>query len=195
MVPKKTADQAKAAAHHDDQFLQRKLLSNRRRDFSGDITSSSSSSMYASSTENISRLLEGWMRSSPKGSTNTATTTAGNKNPEVEKDFSNEIAAASVSCYCPKVEQEEILPCCRELMPHEEFEAILQFDNLNNSVLWNKSSTSDQKIAGKPRSEVPQQQQMTPASAPPLSFLEKWLLDETTNGDQVGDIIGLPSIF
>ncbi|KAK4768987.1 hypothetical protein SAY86_027137 [Trapa natans] len=165
------------------------MLNDRKMAFSGDISSSSTSSMYASITENISRLLEGWMRTSPKGSTNTATTTA---NPEVEKGCPDKMAAASVSCFNLKVEQEKVLPC-RELVTRQGFEPTLQFDNVNGYVSWDKSSTSGQKVSGKPRSDVPQQQ-MTPAAAPPLSFLEKWLLDETTDEGQV-EIIGLPSIF
>ncbi|PKI34961.1 hypothetical protein CRG98_044667, partial [Punica granatum] len=186
-------------AHHD-QLVQRSTLGDQRRGLAGDITSSSSSSTYASSTENISRLLEGWMRSSPKNSTNTttafATTNSGNynlKNLELEKDSSIENATASLSCYHPKVEQEEVF-CGDRLIPHDEFESILSFENLNANVSWDKSSTCDQKVAiGRLRSDHPQQQQASPP--PPLSFLEKWLFDETTNGGQVEEIMELPSIF
>ncbi|KAK4749848.1 hypothetical protein SAY87_027297 [Trapa incisa] len=61
-----------------------------------DKTSISSSSLYASSTENISRLLEGWTRSTPNSK--------GNCSPAITKSSSNndhavETTAASLNCH------------------------------------------------------------------------------------------------
>ncbi|KAJ0985331.1 hypothetical protein J5N97_003687 [Dioscorea zingiberensis] len=103
-----------------------------------------SSSAYASSTENISRLLEGWMRSSPK--LNTATTTT----PEQNLINSNSYAPAS----------------------HGVLESMLSFDNLS-SIAWEKSSAESAIFNGDSEGK-----ERIESHNPPLSMLEKWLLDE-----------------
>ncbi|KAA8519028.1 hypothetical protein F0562_016198 [Nyssa sinensis] len=136
------------------------------------------SSTYASSTENISKLLEGWMRSSPK--TNTTS-----RNGPQEKQHHNSTATTSLQSYRPKAEQEGA-----ELMSSEEFESILSFHNLSN-IAWDKSSC-DSPLKESQTAATDEKKQRSDNN-PPLSFLEKWLLDETTG--QVEEMMELPQIF
>lgn len=169
-------------------------------------------STYASSTENISRLLEGWMRSSPK--TNSNTTNDCLKFPD-EKGFTGHENKNGGSCYRPKAEHQE--PGNR-LISHDEFESILSFGNMNNNcnVSWDKSNgnsthhphhhtgdcsddqpsdaNDDEKVHGMMMLERNYNKAKSSEHAPPLTFLEKWLLDETASA-QVEDMMELPSMF
>jgi myb proto-oncogene protein len=88
-----------------------------------------------------------------------------------------------------------------DLVSHEEFESILSFENLNNAA-WDKSTgdsmpgrgsqaaANDDKVhvlleKNKPRSDS--------NTTPPLSFLEKWLLDESAG--QVEEMMELSPMF
>ncbi|KAJ1393245.1 SANT/Myb domain [Sesbania bispinosa] len=134
-----------------------------------DIDQSQSSSTYASSTENISRLLKGWMGSSPK--------------PDTEHE-NNKVVVKSAS-----------VPL------QEEFDSILSFENLNNNAAWDKSNCDSMTQNG---SEVAaddkghemlerNRQKSDDNSALPLSYFEKWLLDE--NVCQVEEMIELSPMF
>ncbi|KAF5749144.1 myb-related protein [Tripterygium wilfordii] len=158
------------------------------------INQTSSSSTYASSTENISRLLEGWMRSPPN-----------NKSKDHQNNHDIMIATSSSSqamtsgsttttaplhCYKPKAEQE-----CGDdhhMISSDEFESILSFRNLNaNNSGWGKSSfdceskgcldddfVEDEIGMDKKQRQSESQSMNYTTPPPPLSFLEKWLLDE-----------------
>ncbi|KAK8594004.1 hypothetical protein V6N13_042465 [Hibiscus sabdariffa] len=144
---------------------------------------------YASSTENISRLLQGWMRSTPKTTTN-------------NEDDSSLILKES-GCRD------------RDLISREEFESILSFDNVNN-VSWDKSTCESSsrgacddgedkvKIAVTPETNKKQKADVNTNknnnnnnNNPPLSFLEKWLLDESSAGqvEEMNQMMELSSIF
>ncbi|TKY62824.1 myb proto-oncogene protein [Spatholobus suberectus] len=103
--------------------------------------SQSQSSTYASSTENISRLLEGWMRSSPKP-------LKGTQDEELQSNDDNNFESTKlVKCASVpalnlhlqhkrnKDEQEGGV----DMVSHEEFDSILSFENLNNAA-WDKST-------------------------------------------------------
>ncbi|CAK7341627.1 unnamed protein product [Dovyalis caffra] len=158
---------------------------------------------YASSTENISRLLEGWMRSSPKpkGTDLLKENWEQNINSLENNDHSigNSAATNSLQSYRPKPEQES-----GDLISHEEFESILSLENLNN-VAWDKSSCDSANVTtttkGFQNSASDEKDNITMTetkqkseSAPHLSFLEKWLLDENGAG-QVEEIMELSPIF
>ncbi|KAI3421626.1 uncharacterized protein J3R85_012142 [Psidium guajava] len=169
-------------------------------------------STYASSTENISRLLEGWMRSSPKANGNVDSDRQ--KFPD-EKGFPGHENNNGGSCYRPKAEHQEPGD---HLIPHDEFESILSFENMNNhcNVSWDKSNgnsthhphhhkgdygddrpsdvNGDEKVPGTMMLERNYNKAKPSEHAPPLTFLEKWLLDETASG-QVEDMMELPSMF
>ncbi|XVF30694.1 hypothetical protein REPUB_Repub16aG0080100 [Reevesia pubescens] len=209
------------------QFVSKSLNERRSLDFAATQSASStpkinqtSSSTYASSTENISRLLEGWMRSSPK-------TNNDNNSPLILKEkwnhqnnnsFDNNDSIGSTSAattylqggiYRPKAEQEG-----RDLISHEEFESILSFENMNN-VAWDKStcdSTSkgtcldsgndddDDKVnatmSTPERKQKPDHNNNNINNNPPLSFLEKWLLDESSGQvEEMNQMMELSSIF
>ncbi|XP_052172888.1 transcription factor MYB60-like isoform X1 [Diospyros lotus] len=135
------------------------------------------SSSYASSTENISRLLQDWMRTSPTKNNGASS------NAPVEE----------------KAEQDG----CSRLggvgggggggggSNNEEFESVLSFDNLNSSSMgWDKSSCDstlkDCQCAANERKQRSENDQ-------PFLFLENWLLGESSG--QVQEIMELPHIF
>ncbi|KAL3534784.1 hypothetical protein ACH5RR_003245 [Cinchona calisaya] len=152
------------------------------------------SSVYASSAENISRLLEGWMRSSPMTNVNNSPN-GGSKSGA----RGNSVATISVKCYRPVV-QDDQQGGDSNIISKDEIESIFSFDNLNG-LAWKKSScdstrkdsessgfeekimTGDHVHEQKPKLE----------NNPPLSFLENWLFDETAG--QVEGVIEIPSIF
>ncbi|XVF06701.1 hypothetical protein REPUB_Repub06bG0073200 [Reevesia pubescens] len=165
-----------------------KSLNGRSLDFAATLNQTSSSSTYASSTENISRLLEGWMRSSPKTNSD-----------------NNSTSAATTSLqggYRPKSEQEG-----GDLFSREAFESLLSFENMNN-VAWDKStcdSTSKGQDSGNDHDKVnvtmtlerkQKPDQNNNNNNPPLSFLEKWLLDESSGQvEDMNQMMELSSIF
>jgi myb proto-oncogene protein len=150
-----------------------------------------SPSAYASSTENISRLLEGWMRSSPK--TNTSTT---HQLKDKILDQQNSMGQVQARGHQPKAEQEG-----GDLVSHEEFDSILSFENLNNAACtWDKSTCDS--MPGKAsqaaaNDETPEKNKPTSdnTTTPPLSFLEKWLLDESASAGQVEEMMELSPMF
>ncbi|KAL6219355.1 hypothetical protein ACLB2K_007114 [Fragaria x ananassa] len=150
-------------------------------------SSSSFGGIYASSTDNISRLLEGWMRTSPE-STNANLVTK----PSLGQEES------------PKGGQEQDEGCDHDLLSLEAYESMLSFDNLNNvnTASWDRSSTTNCNSSS--IKQVSQTQSSTTpvipneknkhiiracdiTSTPPLSFLEKWLLDESAAGQVLED--------
>lgn len=142
-----------------------------------------SSTCYASSTENISRLLESWMKCSPKSKHKFQ---LGNNNDNNNNDIGHE--------------------------EDDHFETMLSFDNLNNDKVGmittttatttttnnNKcgDSTEEDTNEGEKVHENMDYMDEDDGHNPPLSFLEKWLLDESTTSRQVAqEILRLPSIF
>lgn len=104
----------------------------------------------------------------------------------------------------PKGGQEQDEGCDHDLLSHEAYESMLSFDNLNNvnAASWDRSSTNNCNSSSiKQVSET--QSSTTPVipneknkhiiracditSTPPLSFLEKWLLDESAAGQVLED--------
>ncbi|CAN6443098.1 unnamed protein product [Victoria cruziana] len=127
------------------------------------------SSTYASSTENISRLLEGWLRSSPKSPSKLpAQQDAG--------DVRAAAAAAAGACSQPKSEHFH-----GELMSQEELDSLLAFENVS-CLTHDKSSSDCSMNESKQRME----------GHPPLSMLEKWLLEEAAGHEE--DIVKIPEI-
>ncbi|XP_050220811.1 transcription factor MYB60 [Mercurialis annua] len=157
-------------------------------------TVSATAAPYASSTENISRLLEGWMRSS--SSSSKANNNSGNN--------SSSMATTSViECYNkPKGDQNG----GGDLISHEEFESILSFENLSNVAWENNKSTCDHQENNKDII-IPNKNNITENNKkqklcddqiqtnPPLSFLEKWLLLDEAGTAQVEEEMGLSPIF
>ncbi|KAK1365893.1 transcription factor MYB60 [Heracleum sosnowskyi] len=195
-----------ASSDHSNHHRKRKISDIATNDLdSTDLTfhsNSSSSSIYASSTENISRLLPGWMRSSMKTSGDTNAVDAFSIGGSQGNMIGDSLATVPVRGYRPKTEQ----PQGEELMSNEVFESILSFDKLNTTIgNWDpknpsshKSSDDDANIKDE-YEDVKHMRKSRPTedhknSHPPLSFLENWLFDEASTG-QVGDMMELPSIF
>ncbi|OAY44447.1 transcription factor MYB60 isoform X2 [Manihot esculenta] len=188
--PMASQDSTTSTTHR---FVSKGLFSERSRSLNLSPNSSSdlrlnqlTSSTYASSTENISRLLEGWMRSSPRPDNH------GINDPwnKAEGSIENSVAATSLQCYRPKDELET--GGGGGLISHEEFESILSFDQNLNNVAWDKSTcdsntVSTVKVCRKnSENEEKEHEIITVAekkqkseSNPPFSFLENWLWDET----------------
>uniref|UniRef100_K9LWM4 R2R3 MYB n=1 Tax=Iris fulva TaxID=92176 RepID=K9LWM4_9ASPA len=127
------------------------------------------SSTYASSTENISRLLEGWTRSSRKANmTRTSTTT-------------------TTTTTCLKLQQLQSVN--NAPLSQEELESLLSYENLGGGIGWEKSSaesshhhgrTDLSRMAGDDDDYYEAKPRLDTQQPPPLSMLEKWLLDEAT---------------
>lgn len=171
--------------------------------------SQSQSSTYASSTENISRLLEGWMRSSPKALKRSQdeelqSIDDDNNNNNNFENTNKLLKCASLPALNlhhhrkrNKDEQEGVV----DIVSHEEFDSILSFENLNNAA-WDKSTCDSMpdkspEAAAESSHEVFCEERIRQKSenntAPPLSFLEKWLLDESVG--QVEEMMELSPIF
>lgn len=151
-----------------------------------------SSTCYASSTENISRLLESWMKCSSSSKANLVsrndyddTSTTNNNNGYNDVAFDHHV--------------------CEEDNHLHQFDTMLSFDNLNNHKIGNTTSTAiacddsteeDITNEGKNVHDENMDNLDDDENNPPLTFLEKWLLDESTTSRQVADeILRLPSIF
>ncbi|KAG9458708.1 hypothetical protein H6P81_003216 [Aristolochia fimbriata] len=160
--------------------------------------SSNSSATYASSTENISRLLEGWMRNSPKPAS--AAVAFGPKSPSQVRQLGDQHGNAGPTSTCSllqcnnqaKSEQESC-----DMISHEELESLFSFDN--SSMAWEKSSSESTTLHGSHStqaeirlcsSSMNETKVKSENNQPPFSFLEKWLLDEAANG-QVEDLMGM----
>ncbi|KAL3819586.1 hypothetical protein ACJIZ3_005491 [Penstemon smallii] len=145
---------------------------------------SENSSVYASSAENISKLLGGWMRSS---STSTLKENRDfGKIPSEFNDFS-----ASFQCYRPqKMENEGT-----NGIQIDELECILSFDGHNlDRMACDKSSSvliDHEKVHF--GHENKSKNDSNNNNNPPLSFLEKWFLDESAV--QVEGAMELSQIF
>lgn len=177
-------------------------------------SSSSSSSTYASSTENISRLLEGWMRSSPKTNNSISISNQdingvlGEALPQLDHEesgqknngsFENEGNSTLPSSGGGGMKIEQVAGG-GDLVSPEEFESILSFENTNNvSSSWDRStceSTPNKGSAVDNNEDIQahvvmdrnNKQRSETSTAPPLSFLEKWLLDESTAGATAGQV-------
>ncbi|KAK0602825.1 hypothetical protein LWI29_037340 [Acer saccharum] len=220
----------------DSSTTSHQSFSDRRSlNFTNQPNQATASSLYASSTENISRLLEGWMRSSPKrNNTNNSSDhhhpllkegpqdekssvhdqQFNNNNNNNNDSMDNSVATTSLHCYRPKQELQE---GGGDLISNEEYISVLSFENLNN-VSWDKSTTSDNNSTTKAslnsandhhedkinvttiadhhkikqRSDLHRQ-----TSTPPLSILEKWLLDESSAGqvEEINQMMELSPIF
>lgn len=161
------------------------------------------SSVYASSAENISRLLEGWMRSSPLQPNNT-TASYLNGYADFEKliptDLNGEASSATaavIQCYRPQKMEHEVPTTHHH--HHHDLEGILSFDHHHHHSLTTTAgmacdkSSCDSSQKGSESSGLVDQEKAKIDNNPPLSFLEKWLLDESAG--QVEGVMELPPIF
>ncbi|GER52593.1 MYB transcription factor [Striga asiatica] len=149
------------------------------------------SSVYASSADNISRLLEGWMTrsSSPPESNkvdkNSSVVVANAKYPNENRDGSLLFYRDPGKVIQHQEEIENInLFDCRD--DDHNLEGILNFDNREKSSCHINGLIDDQEKA--------KNDDANNNNNPPLSFIEKWLLDESAAG-QVEGVMELSSIF
>ncbi|KAH6779488.1 hypothetical protein C2S52_010725 [Perilla frutescens var. hirtella] len=181
--------------------------------------------VYASSAENISRLLEGWMRSSSSPiqgqANNTATSYLNGNHDKFYGDFgklfpttdhqntSTGHDASVIQCYRPQKMENEV---ANGMPSDHDLEGMLSFDhhhhNMSSSTAGaagmasHDKSSCDSSQKGSESSGLNDQdkvhfvdddQKAKIDTNPPLSFLEKWLLDESAG--QVEGVMELPPIF
>ncbi|BAT85007.1 hypothetical protein LR48_Vigan03g201200 [Vigna angularis] len=211
--PHSASDSATSGQYLPKSFNDRRSLdmsSSNNNHVSSVRLSQSQSSTYASSTENISRLLEGWMRSSPKPLKRSQDQELQSIDDD-NNNNSNNFETTNKLMKCAslpalnlhhqhkrnKDEQEGGV----DMASHEEFDSILSFENLNNAA-WDKSTCDSMpdkspEAAAESSHEVSQEERIRQKSennsAPPLSFLEKWLLDESVG--QVEEMMELSPMF
>ncbi|MBA0699149.1 hypothetical protein Goari_000807 [Gossypium aridum] len=145
--------------------------------------SSSTIATYASSTENISRLLQGWMRASPN--------ICSNQSAIILQTHSKDESGGG------------------DLMWNEHFESILWFENMNN-VAWEKSACGsttskggfqdsgiDDQFSVEITQEMKQKTGNNSKFYPSFSSLEKWLLDDSCAGqvEEMNQWMELSPIF
>ena len=131
-------------------------------------TKPSQSLCYASSAENIARMLKGWMKSPPKSSRTNSSVT--------QNSFNNLVAAGAdtASSGAKGLNSVEL---------SEDFESLFGFHQ------FLESSNSDQVSQSfSPDATVLQDESKpdTGAEILPFSLLEKWLLDEAACQEKVG---------
>ncbi|XP_075491853.1 transcription factor MYB60-like [Primulina tabacum] len=165
------------------------------------ITTDPNSSVYASSAANISRLLEGWMRTSPFQTNNHEKIAY--HGISAECDTTNPIAAAavpaSIQCYKPEIQNDEGI---NGMNPSDELQCILSYNHNLNRMACEKSVSCDSSQKGSENSGLIDQEKLhfmhqdklKSKTNPPLSFLEKWLLEESCS-TQVEGVMELSSIF
>ncbi|PKA49161.1 Myb-related protein 306 [Apostasia shenzhenica] len=133
---------------------------------------SQSSTTYASSAENISKLLEGWMSSSPKSTLNPVHARQENSRQDAKESFIvniNDDFAENLRGNQMKIEQESFA----QIHPAEWSSQQLSFEN--PVIEWDKSSVNSLFDENKHDTcNYPEQQVATE------SLLDKWLLDEGT---------------
>ncbi|CAL0332798.1 unnamed protein product [Lupinus luteus] len=158
------------------------------------IQSQTHSSTYASSTENISRLLEGWMRSSPKKPLKEITQEEEKFQANDEFENSNNLVKPALMPATLNLQLQQ-QKTKKDMVSHEEFDSILSFENLNTAP-WDKSTCDSMPekvyvtaVKGAEKNRLTCEN----SNAPPLSFLEKWLLDE--NVGHVEEMIQLSPMF
>ncbi|RRT72218.1 hypothetical protein B296_00017285 [Ensete ventricosum] len=138
-------------------------------------------SIYASSTENISRLLEGWVRSSPKAAAKKKEFAITDNNNSSSSSSSNTVTAASRKENKPAERNQE--GCAA--VAHEDLDSLLSFENISGMISWGK-------IHGPQLAQAnAEAKQDAETSQPPLSLLEKWLFDEALG--QADGFLELPA--
>ncbi|XP_026450825.1 transcription factor MYB94-like [Papaver somniferum] len=168
--------------------------------------SRSSTTTYASSTGNSSRLLEGWMKTTPKKLTSctfklktTQTEEKGLPNGSNNSNKENHNTSNSDNNY---------------------FESLLTFEKTSDTACWRQKLSSDSTATHGSTSTSPEEPQTTTSTTtaiedrvdsisesdhhgligddlnhPPFSLLEKWLLEETTGQVLEEDPMEISPIF
>ncbi|KAJ4823937.1 hypothetical protein Tsubulata_009775 [Turnera subulata] len=127
---------------------------------------SGSGTLYASSTENIARLLKGWMRNGPKQSQANSVTT--------QNSFNNMAGADSMSTQGTPSNDQAEKNDLHDQLSSDAFESLFGFESFD-------SSNSELSQSMSPEAGLLQEESKPNSSAQvPLSMLEKWLFDEGT---------------
>ncbi|XP_061365120.1 myb-related protein 306-like [Gastrolobium bilobum] len=129
-------------------------------------TPNQTSSLYASSTENIARLLENWMKKSP----NSGETNSGNS-------FSNNMVTTGSSS---SEGAQSTLTCTQQ--DHHALDSLLSFKSFNSgysqSVSFEENNTN---LTSADAGNFQDESKPSMDTQAPLMFLEKWLFDDGAN--------------
>ncbi|KAG6411732.1 hypothetical protein SASPL_129816 [Salvia splendens] len=161
-----------------------------KHDSSSRLRTEENSSLYASSTENISRLLEGWMRSSPLQTNASLNGIGDHDNKLYYSDFGKMIPNHESQCYRPHKNEHGIMPCDHDLEGFFEFD---HHQRLNSMAVSSDSSQKGSDSSGLIDHDKVCFKHDDEKANPPLSIIEKWLLDESAA--QVEGAMELPPIF
>nr|QIG55710.1 MYB transcription factor [Paeonia suffruticosa]UPL51472.1 MYB1 [Paeonia suffruticosa] len=132
------------------------------------------SSTYASSTENIARLLEGWMRNSPKSAQTNSDQNSFIHNPVPTGSSSSEGALSATT--------------------PDAFDSLFGFNSSTNSEASQAVSAEETANFSTPETSLFQDESKPnmEKSRVPLTLLEKWLFDDGAAAQGQDDLIGMP---
>ncbi|CAI9109696.1 OLC1v1009566C1 [Oldenlandia corymbosa var. corymbosa] len=144
--------------------------------------SSSSCTTYASSCENIARLLQGWVKTPSSSSVKSEQS----KSSSTQHSFYNAAATATTPADCTSSDETPSAESKTGIDLTEAFESLFGFQSLVES----STSSEFSPASGSPEASIFQdeskpdlvgvgvQEHQNPQQIPPFSMLEKWLLDE-----------------
>ncbi|CAL9196232.1 transcription factor MYB60-like [Musa acuminata AAA Group] len=151
------------------------MMESRKQDLTDALPMYHQKSRYASSSENISRLLQGWMQSSPTvdapGKLKQSFFTADDDDDETSNIISA-LAAASLT----EKSQAESDRRCGATMTHDDFVLLHSFENMD-IVPWENTGEETRPFQHA-RADDAEAQLGAESEQPPLFLSENWLLDE-----------------
>ncbi|MQL88029.1 hypothetical protein Taro_020570 [Colocasia esculenta] len=131
---------------------------------------SSSTTTYASSTENISRLLQGWMRNKPNPAFGGTSASSKSNSESTQHSSSNALGGDSASSGCTPAAAQGGTANERNVSP-DALKSLLRLGSSSSLPPEEASETSIFQEESKPT---------------PLSFLETWLFDESVGQGHEG---------
>ncbi|KAI3894684.1 hypothetical protein MKX03_031614 [Papaver bracteatum] len=179
-----------------------KFISSHRSSVGSNTSSTTSTISYASSTENISRLLEGWMKTSPNKlncstalklkATQTEEKVLPNGNNNSKNNNHNTSNSGNNNLDDDKllVKKVEVQESCNEdddLISNEAdyFESLLTFDSISNMACWEQKSSSDSTtIHGSTTSASPEEPQTTTTTSATTPIEDR--VDSISESDHQG---------
>ncbi|CAL9097757.1 unnamed protein product [Musa textilis] len=166
---KPSSDARKPVCHH----YVSQMMESRKQDLTAALPRYHRKSRYASSSDNISRLLQGWMQSSPTvnapGKLKQSCSTADDEN-------SNIISALTAASLTEKSQAESHRGSCATVT-HDDFALLRSFGSMD-IVPWENTGTETPFQPA--QADDAEAQLGAESEQPPLFSLENWLLDEAS---------------
>ncbi|URE43866.1 Myb-like DNA-binding domain containing protein [Musa troglodytarum] len=166
---KPSSDARRPVCHH----YVSQMMESRKQDLTAALPRYHRKSRYASSSDNISRLLQGWMQSSPTvnapGKLKQSCSTADDEN-------SNIISALTAASLTEKSQAESHRGSCATVT-HDDFALLHSFGSMD-IVPWENTGTETPFQPA--QADDAEAQLGAESEQPPLISLENWLLDEAS---------------